>query len=88
MTNEPESERGGVWGWVVVLGIAATIVVWGILQFLFVSDVPRDWSYGSVPETPASSVYSTEPTPGNTHVPLQIQPLPEAKPLQKEEARP
>ena len=82
--EESEAEGRVLWHWVVALGVGAAVVGWGILQYHFIVDVARDWSYGSLPETPAASVYSTS-TPANTKtVPQQMQPLPEAKPLTKQ----
>ena len=67
--------------WILVLAMCALILAWGILQYFFVRDPPsRQWDFGSLPETPAESIYSSRPSPpAAANVPRQIPSLPEAR---------
>jgi hypothetical protein len=46
----------------------------------WVKDGPRRWNYGTLPDAPSQSIYSTEAASENTIPPRQVAPLPEAKP--------
>jgi hypothetical protein len=72
------------WGWIVVILISALIIGWGLLNFVLVRDPPRTWHFGTLPDTPSQSIYSTEAPPAVTgNPPQQIPPLPEAQPKKK-----
>jgi len=69
--------------WVIVLLASALIVGWGLLIHALVKDGPRQWDFGTLPDVPAQSIYSSAPTPEAEAPPRQIAPLPEAKPWQR-----
>jgi hypothetical protein len=64
--------------WVVVLAICVALVSWGLVHWTFVRDAPRSWSYGTLPDLPGESAYSSEGMPFDKAVPIQVHPLPEA----------
>jgi hypothetical protein len=67
-----EKAAGPVWGWVIVILVAALVVAWGLASFVLVPDVPRAFNSGALPDAPGESVYSTNPTPREAVPPLQI----------------
>ena len=85
--DKTDGEGRVFWHWMVAVGIGAAIVAWGSVQYLYVEDTPREWSFGSLPETPAQSKYSTETPEVSKKVEQQMQTLPEAKPLKKQEGQ-
>ena len=69
--------RGG--GWVVLL-ICACMLAWGLFQYVSIHDSPRQWDFGTLPDLPGESIYSTSrPAQAISGVP-QAGPLPEARP--------
>jgi hypothetical protein len=55
--NEPAFQ-----GWLIVCGIAAAFVLYGLFAFFFIGDrQPTDWDFGAVEDIPGESVYSTFP---------------------------
>jgi len=74
--------------WVLIIGLSLGIVVWGILIYFLISDTPRQWDYGILPDTPAESIYSTIKSPTTTTPPRQLPELPEAVPMKKSGGRP
>lgn len=74
------------WGWLIIIGLALSVLGWGYFNYFTVHDAPRQWNYGGLPDTPAESVYSTVPTPSPTTVPLQLPPLPQSQPATSSEA--
>jgi hypothetical protein len=81
-TTENKASGDNLWGWVIIVLVAALVAMWGLAAFVFVRDVPRTWNRGALPDTPSESIYSTSPAPVTATVPQQIHPLPEAKPKQ------
>ena len=77
---EEEHEIGSMWSWVLVMILCALILAWGFTIHALVKDRPRDWSYGTLPDAPSQSIYSTEASPEEAVAPRQVTPLPEAKP--------
>ncbi len=76
-----------LWGWVLLILFAASILGYGMLSHMIIPDAPREWDFGQFPDTPAQSVYSTvEPLRGAGY-PRVIQILPGAAPLEKEDFR-
>lgn len=78
---------GPIMGWVIVLGLSAVVLGLGMFLHGMISDPPRQWDFGALPDTPAESVYSTLEPPvrelapfENDVVPRQLPPLPWAKP--------
>jgi hypothetical protein len=78
--NEQVERAGRGWGWLIVILVAALVAAWGLLSFARVPDVPRTWRYGAPPDAPGESVYSSNPTPREAAPPVQMAPLPEARP--------
>ena len=76
--DDQADARGSSRGWAVVIGICALLILWGLLNYLLVSDRPRVWDFGAVPATPGASGYSTEKLPHGANASRQIAPLPEA----------
>ncbi len=75
-------------GWAWVLGISFAVLALGMFLHTRISDPPRTWDFGALPDTPAQSVYSTLEPPlrelapfEDKAVPRQLPPLPWAKPL-------
>ena len=69
--------------WIIILVASALIVGWGLLIHALVKDAPRQWDFGTLPDVPAQSIYSSAPTPQSATPPRQISPLPEARPWQR-----
>ncbi|WP_243438486.1 hypothetical protein [Fundidesulfovibrio soli] len=76
--------------WSIVLGVSFAVLALGMFLHTRISDPPRTWDFGALPDTPAESVYSTnepqvrEQAPLETEgVPRQLPALPWAKPLKK-----
>jgi hypothetical protein len=68
------------WGWLVVILVCALVVAWGLVNFFLVKDGPRTWHFGTLPDAPSESIYSSRETPEAANPPRQIPPLPEAQP--------
>jgi len=65
--------------WTFLVLLAASILAWGVFIQRSVPDTPRTHHYGTLPDTPGQSIYSTSRTREGTDVPRQMQPLPEAQ---------
>lgn len=51
--------------WLIVCGISAAFVLYGFLAFFAIGDKGSpDWDYGSLPDVPGQSTYSTYPFGG------------------------
>jgi len=79
-----------MWSWLIVIGLSILLVATGIVVHRVIRDAPRHWDYGAMETIPGASVYSSvlpEPvTVGPAEIdkiPRQIQPLPDARPLEK-----
>jgi hypothetical protein len=77
--TEQEAATGRVWGWVIVILVAALVLAWGLASFFLIPDVKRQWHFGALPDTPGESVYSTGATPQESPPPRQFPALPEAQ---------
>jgi hypothetical protein len=52
-------------GWLIVCAIAILFTLYGFFAFFIIGDKGRpDWDYGSLPDVPAQSEYSTYPYGG------------------------
>ena len=73
---EENKEWSTLGSWLFIILLSGGLIGWAMFMMTVIKDVPRDWDYGSVPFTPAKSVYSTE---RHKKVPegKMIQPLPE-----------
>jgi hypothetical protein len=87
--TEQTEESGAGRHWVIILLASAAIVGWGLLIHAAVKERPREWNFGSLPDTPGESIYSTV-APAETATPsARIFPaLPEGRPWQIPEAPP
>ncbi len=56
------------WTWLAILLLAVVTLGWGMVTHMAVSDVPRQWDFDVLADTPASSPYATVP-PLRTKVP-------------------
>ncbi len=81
---EEEKVISTFWGWVILVIFSLSILAWAMLLMTVVKTATPYWDFGTLPDTPGKSVYSTITPPPPTQEPsLQIAPLPERK--QKEE---
>lgn len=78
---DEERELPSPWEWVIVSIFSLSIVAFGATVYRLVDDGPRHWDVGQMADTPAESVLSTETPPMRVVVPLQVHPLPEARPI-------
>jgi hypothetical protein len=69
------------WAHVILILFAASLMGWGMLLHMTIRETPAKWDFGVLPDTPSESVYSTAEPPTGEAPPLQIAPLPEARPL-------
>ena len=77
---EENREISSIWSWALVVICCAFILAWGGMNYALVKDGPREWNFGTLPDAPSQSVYSTEQAPEKAIAPRQVEPLPEAKP--------
>lgn len=57
-------------GWLIVCGIAVAFTLYGFFAFFVIGDKgPPDWDFGSLPDTPGLSSYSTYPYRGRIEQP-------------------
>jgi hypothetical protein len=71
-----------IWGWVLLILFALSLMGYGMWSHHLIPDPPRYWDHGSLPDTPAQSEYSTYvPSPLTTRERV-VSPLPEGKPLE------
>lgn len=63
--------------WIFILLFAASIIMFGVTVHMLIPDTPREWNFGTMPDAPGESVYSTG-TPGmEGNPPRQLEKLPE-----------
>jgi len=59
------SGRMNLRGWVIVCAVSVLFVLYGFFAFYVIGDKgPPDWDFGSLPDVPGESVYSTYPYRG------------------------
>jgi hypothetical protein len=73
-----------IWTWLIVILLAVITLSWGMATHMAVPDVPRQWDFDTLPDTPASSPYSTVLPPRELNVPAQIEPAPSNAELQQQ----
>ncbi len=62
--HEIEQEHPGlvIRGWLVVIGLALSLFIYGMFAYLVIGDKgPPEWDFGTVPDIPAQSFYSSKP---------------------------
>ena len=71
-----------VLAWIIIIILSVSIMSGAMMLMFIIPDVDREWDFGALPQTPGESIYSTqEPEDYEAeNVPLQIEPLPGAKP--------
>ncbi len=73
---EEHKEWSTLGSWLFIILLSGGLIGWAMFMMSVVKDVPREWDYGTVPFTPANSVYSTEVHDEQPEG-LMIEPLPE-----------
>lgn len=59
------ASRMGLRGWLIVCAMSVLFVLYGFFAFYVIGDKgPPDWDFGSLPDVPGESVYSTYPYRG------------------------
>jgi len=66
------------WGWVILIAFSAVLFGWGMAVHMVVLETPRKWDFGTISDTPAESVYSTNKYIPESNIPRQTEPLPGA----------
>jgi len=66
-----------IWTWLATLLLAVITLGWGMVTHMAIPDVPRQWDFDTLPDTPALSPYSTVPPPQAKTAPPQIDLPPE-----------
>ena len=81
VSEERESRRMVLHGWLIVCGMTVLFVLYGLFAFFMVGDKgPPDWDYGSVEDIPAESVYSTHPYGAEAPEPQHVNQRPSSAP--------
>ncbi len=62
-----------IWTWLAILLMAVVTLGWGMVTHMAVPDVPRQWDFGTLPDTPGQSAYATLRPPAREPVPPQIE---------------
>jgi hypothetical protein len=53
-------EKGNLKGWLIVIGIAVFFLAWALFAYFLIGDKgPGSWDFGTVPDIPGESPYST-----------------------------
>ena len=78
--HEEDTTIGARWSWAIILAFCAAIVAWGLANYRWIADAPRQWDFGALPDAPGQSIYSTAAAPADVpQPPPQIAPLPGAR---------
>jgi len=78
-------------GWLLIVGISAVLLGWGMVLHIGVASPARQWDFGAHEHAPAAAPYTSVPSPPSPEVvvpPAQTPPLPEGKPWDKEAYQP
>ena len=67
-----------IWGWIIIIVISVLTLSWGMITHMAVPEVVRQWDFGTVPDAPGESAFSTVPPPLAREVPPQIELPPES----------
>ena len=82
---EEYHELSAPWGWLLLVLLCLALIGWGLLNYAAVRGGERQWDYGALPETPASSVFTTSEPKSLTTTERQVEPLPDARPMPGQE---
>jgi hypothetical protein len=77
---EEYTELKPFWGWILIVLLGLSLIVWGLLAYRLVRDRPREWDFGALPDVPAESAASSVEPAGGAPVPRQLEPLPRSSP--------
>jgi hypothetical protein len=61
-----------IYGWLIIIALSLLLISWCMIAHMLIPETERQWDFGVIDDTPASSKYSTVPTPEDKNVPLQI----------------
>jgi hypothetical protein len=75
---EEQTIISSFWSWVFLIVFPIMILGWGMFVEMIVSVGPSRWDFGTLPDTPSQSVYSTASPPCDVNVPYQIHRIPDA----------
>jgi hypothetical protein len=75
---EEQTIISSFWSWVILIVFPILILSWGMFVEMVVSVGPSRWDFGTLPDTPSQSVYSTSLPPSDVNVPYQIHRIPDA----------
>jgi hypothetical protein len=90
MDTEEGMKRGkpetGLGGWIYIMLLALCFLLYGLMMFFAIGDKgPPDWDFGSLPDTPGQSVYSTHSeADGQETVPQHVAERPPQAPVVEE----
>jgi hypothetical protein len=65
-----------IWTWLIVILLTVLTLGWAMMTHMAVPDVPPQWDFDVLPDTPAASPYSTVSPPAAREAPSQIEPPP------------
>jgi hypothetical protein len=65
-----------IWTWLIIILVTILTLGWGMVTHMAVPDVPRQWDFDTLPDTPAMSPYSTVRPPRMREAPTQMEPAP------------
>jgi hypothetical protein len=82
---EEYAELTPAWGWVLIVLLGLSLIGWGLLVYLVLPDREREWDFGTLPQTPGESAFTTEEPEHSAPVPRQIEPLPRLAPPEASE---
>jgi hypothetical protein len=59
--------------WLIILAFTLCVLAWGMFIHMMVPETPRHWDFGTLPQPPSESKYSTVAPPTNSDVPIQLE---------------
>jgi hypothetical protein len=77
---EEHTELSDKASWIFLALFSVFILGWGMILMCMVSDAPREWDFGVLPDTPGESIYSTVTVAPSSKPAIQVAPLPDALP--------
>jgi hypothetical protein len=73
---EEQSKIGQIRAWIYILFFSAALMSFGMAVHMIIMDAPRHWDFGTLPDAPGESIYSSA-RPNVSYIPpLQLEPLP------------
>ena len=65
-----------IWTWAIIILVTLLTLSWGMVTHMAIPDVPRQWDFDTLPDTPGASPYSTVRPPRWREAPTQMAPAP------------